>query len=131
MAKDKRKYTPSPEAARALAASDPLRNLMDDPNLAALCKHYEDQKEQRELVKKIAEAISDVLGRQPDSAAPRKKKSRKQWLIQQITAKEFPGGHDQIEIGEIIKRVGDRLQRQRIPVPGRDTFLRALGRRKG
>lgn len=131
MAKDKRKYTPSPEAARALAASDPLRNLMDDPNSAALCKHFEDQKEQRELVKKIAEAISDVLGRQPDLAAPRKKKSRKQWLIQQITAEEFRGGHDQIEIGEIIKRVGDRLQRQRIPVPGRDTFLRALGRRKG
>jgi hypothetical protein len=128
MAKDKRKYTPSPEAARALAASDPLRNLMDDPNFAALCKHFEDQKEQRELVKKIGEAI---LGRQPDSAAPRKKKSRKQWLIQQITAEEFPGGHDQIESGEIIKRVGDRLQRQRIPVPGRDTFLRALGRRKG
>jgi hypothetical protein len=131
MAKDKRKYTPSPEAARALAASDPLRNLMDDPNFAALCKHFEDQKEQRELVKKIEEAISDVLGRQPNSTAARKKKSRKQRLIRQITAEEFPGGHDQIEIGEIIKRVGDRLQRQRILVPGRDTFLRALGRRKG
>jgi hypothetical protein len=131
MAKDKRKYTPSPEAASALAASDPLRNLMDDPNFAALCKHFEDQKEQRELVKKMGKAISDVLGRQPDSAAPRKKKSRKQWLIQQITAEEFPGGHDQIETGEIIKRVGDRLQRRRIRVPGRDTFLRALGRRKG
>ena len=127
MAKDKRKYTPSPEVARALAASDPLRNLMDDPNFAALCKHSEDQKEQRELVK----MIGDVLGRQPDSAAPRKKKSRKQLLIQQITAEEFAGGHDQIESGEIIKRVGARLQRQRIPVPGRDTFLRALGRRKG
>jgi hypothetical protein len=130
MAKDKRKYTPSPEAARALAASDPLRNLMDDPNFAALCKHFEGQKEQRELLKKIEEAISDV-GRQPNSTAPRKKKSRKQRSIRQITAEEFPGGHDQIEIGEIIKRVGDRLQRQRIPVPGRDTFLRALGRRKG
>jgi hypothetical protein len=131
MVKDKRKYTPSPEVARALAASDPLRNLMDDPNFAALCKHSEDQKEQRELVKKSGEAISNVLGRQPDSAAPRKKKSRKQLLIQQITAEEFPGGHDQIESGEIIKRVGNRLQRLRIPVPGRDTFLRALGRRKG
>ena len=131
MAKDKRKYTPSPEVARALAASDPLRNLMDDPNFAALCKHFEDQKQQREFVKKIEEAIFDVLGRQPNSTAPRKKKSRKQRLIRQITAEEFPGGHDQIEIGEIIKRVGDRLQRQRIPVPGRDTFLRALGRRKG
>jgi hypothetical protein len=131
MAKDKRKYTPSPEAARALAASDPLRNLMDDPNFAALRKHFEDQKEQRELVKKVAEAISDGRGRQPDSAAPRKEKSRKQRLIRQITAEEFPGGHDQIEIGEIIKRVGDRLQRERILVPGRDTFLRALGRRKG
>jgi hypothetical protein len=43
MARDKRKYTPSPEAARALAASDPLRNLRDDPNFAALCKRFEDQ----------------------------------------------------------------------------------------
>jgi cytochrome c551/c552 len=77
---------------------------MDGPNFAALCQHFDDQKEQRELVKKIEEAISDGLGRQPNSIAPRKKKSRKQRLIRQITAEEFPGGHDQIEIGEIIKR---------------------------
>jgi hypothetical protein len=58
------------------------------------------------------------------------KSSRKQQLILQITAEEFPDGHDQIETGEIIKRVGDKLKRQGVAIPGRDTFLRALDRRK-
>jgi hypothetical protein len=78
----------------------------------------------------------DVPARKPRLAAPppapatKGRGSRQQRMIQQIAAEEFPGGCDQIEIGVIIHRVGERLKRQRVPVPGRDTFNRALGRRK-
>jgi hypothetical protein len=34
-------------------------------------------------------------------------------------------------MGQIMKVVGPVLEARGIPVPGRDTFLRALGRRKG
>jgi hypothetical protein len=126
MAKDKRRYTPSPEAARALAALNPLRKIMDDPNFAALCKQQEGR---QVLAEKLSEGLLRTLGRQPNPIAPRKKGSRKQQLIQQITEEEFPGGHDQIPTNEIIHRVGEVLKRQGCPIPGRDTFNRALGRR--
>jgi hypothetical protein len=56
--------------------------------------------------------------------------SRQQRLVQQIVAEEFPDGCEQIETGVIIHKVASRLERQGLPVPKRDTFLRALGRRK-
>jgi hypothetical protein len=70
--------------------------------------------------------IPDAFSNASSSPTP---KSRKQRLIQQIAAEEFPGGYDQIPTNEIIHRVSDRLRRQSLPVPGRDTFNRALGRR--
>jgi hypothetical protein len=56
--------------------------------------------------------------------------SRQQRMVQQIAAEEFPDGYDQIETGVIIHTVSNRLGRQKLPVPKRDVFLRALGRRK-
>ena len=56
--------------------------------------------------------------------------SRQQRMIQQIAAEEFPDGYDQIETGVIIHKVSNRLGRQKLHVPKRDVFLRALGRRK-
>jgi hypothetical protein len=66
------------------------------------------------------------------AAAPttKRRRSRRQRMIQQIAAEEFPDGYDQIETGVIIHKVANRLERQRLPVPKRDVFLRALDRRK-
>jgi hypothetical protein len=66
----------------------------------------------------------------PPAPATKGRGSRQQRMIQQIVAEEFPNGWDQIETGVIIQKVGNRLQRQRLAVPKRDTFLRALDRRK-
>ncbi len=62
--------------------------------------------------------------------AAERRGSRQQRMIQQIAGEEFPDGCDQIETGVIIHRVANRLKRQSLSVPKRDTFLRALGRRK-
>jgi hypothetical protein len=66
----------------------------------------------------------------PPAPATKGRGSRQQRMVQQIVAEEFPDGCDQIETGVIIHQVADRLKRQRLAVPKRDTFLRALGRRK-
>jgi hypothetical protein len=66
----------------------------------------------------------------PPAPATKGRGSRQQRVIQQIAAEEFPDGYDQIETGVIIHQVANRLKRQSLPVPKRDTFLRALGRRK-
>ena len=61
----------------------------------------------------------------------RKRGSRKQEAIKQTASEKWPHGYESVETGEIIKAVGDSLKARGIPVPKRDTFLRALGRRKG
>jgi hypothetical protein len=49
--------------------------------------------------------------------------------IRELTNQEFPDGHENVATGVIIDRVSKRLQKGQ-PVPSRDTFNRALGRRK-
>jgi len=67
----------------------------------------------------------------PPAPATKRRRSRQQRMIQQIAAEEYPDGYDQIETGVIIQRVANRLVRQKLAVPKRDVFLRALDRRKG
>ena len=76
------------------------------------------------------EVLSPTTPASPPAPATKGRGSRQQRVIQQIAAEEFPDGCDQIETGEIIHKVANRLKRQSLPVPKRDTFLRALGRRK-
>ena len=58
------------------------------------------------------------------------KGSPTQDAIRQIAAQEWPDGHEGIPIKHIIARVSPKLRGRGIPVPKRDTWLRALGRRK-
>jgi hypothetical protein len=58
------------------------------------------------------------------------KGSPTQDAIRQIAAQEWPDGHEGIPIKHIIARVSPKLRARGIPVPERDTWLRALGRRK-
>jgi hypothetical protein len=47
--------------------------------------------------------------------------------IRQIAAQEWPDGHEGIPIKHIIAGVSPKLRARSIPVPERDTWLRALG----
>jgi hypothetical protein len=58
------------------------------------------------------------------------KGSRTQDAIRQIAAQEWPDGHEGIPIKHIIAGVSPKLRARGILVPKRDTWLRALGRRK-
>ena len=58
------------------------------------------------------------------------KGSATQDAIRQIAAQEWPDGHEAIPIKRIIAAVSPKLRARSIPVPKRDTWLRALGRRK-
>lgn len=58
------------------------------------------------------------------------KGSPTQDAIRQIAAQEWPDGHEGIPIKHIIAGVSPKLSARGIPVPKRDTWLRALGRRK-
>jgi hypothetical protein len=58
------------------------------------------------------------------------KGSPTQDAIRQIVAQEWPDGHEGIPIKHIIAGVSPKLRARGIPVPKRDTWLRALGRRK-
>ena len=58
------------------------------------------------------------------------KGSPTQDAIRQIAAQEWPDGHEGIPIKHIIAGVSPKLRARGIPVPNRDTWLRALGRRK-
>jgi hypothetical protein len=49
--------------------------------------------------------------------------------IRELTKQEFPDGHKNVSTGVIIDRVSKRWPKGQ-PVPKRDTFDRALGRRK-
>jgi hypothetical protein len=62
---------------------------------------------------------------------PRRTGSRTQRAIRQIADETWPDGHDDIQIGDIVKIVGNVLKARGMRVPERDTFLRALGRRRG
>jgi len=59
------------------------------------------------------------------------KGSPTQDAIRQIAALGWPDGHEGIPIKHIIANVSPKLRARGIPVPKRDTWLRALGRRKG
>jgi hypothetical protein len=58
------------------------------------------------------------------------KGSPTQDAIRQIAAQEWPDGHEGIPTKHIIASVSPKLRARGIPVPKRDTWLRALGRRK-
>ena len=59
------------------------------------------------------------------------KGSPAQDAIRRFAAQEWPDGHEGIPIKHIIARVSPKLRARGIPtVPKRDTWLRALGRRK-
>lgn len=58
------------------------------------------------------------------------KGSPTQDAIRQIAAQEWPDGHVGIPIKHIIEGVSPKLRARSFPVPKRDTWLRALGRRK-
>ena len=58
------------------------------------------------------------------------KGSPTQDAIRQIAAQGWPDGHEGIPIKPIIAGVSPKLSARGIPVPKRDTWLRALGRRK-
>jgi hypothetical protein len=73
----------------------------------------------------------DALRPAPAEPSPRPKGSRAQDLIRLIVAENWPDGCEGVETGQIIKIVSPVLEKRGIRVPGRDTFLRALGRRKG
>jgi hypothetical protein len=62
---------------------------------------------------------------------PRRTGSRMQRLIRRIADEKWPDGWKDITTGQIMNDVGRVLKDQGIDVSGRDTFLRALGRRKG
>jgi len=59
------------------------------------------------------------------------RRSRGQDEIKQIADELWPDGYEHVETKNLIKEVGDQLERRGIPVPKRDVFLRALDRRKG
>ena len=58
------------------------------------------------------------------------KGSPAQDAIRRFAAQEWPDGHEGIPIKHIIAGVSPKLSARGIPVPKRDTWLRALGRRK-
>ena len=58
------------------------------------------------------------------------KGSPTQDAIRRIAAQGWPDGHEGIPIKHIIAGVSPKLRARGIPVPERDTWLRALGRRK-
>jgi hypothetical protein len=62
--------------------------------------------------------------------ALKKTTSREQLLIRRFAAKHYPDGTLDVPTRQIIKKVGDAIEASGRPVPRRDTFLRALGRRK-
>jgi hypothetical protein len=60
----------------------------------------------------------------------RKRDSRNQQLIREEAARAFADGWANLENAVIIKELADRIKARGLKVPSRDTFLRALGRRK-
>jgi hypothetical protein len=73
----------------------------------------------------------EALRPAPAEPSPRPKGSRAQDLIRLIVAEKWPDGCEGVETGQIIQIVSPVLEKRSTRVPGRDTFLRALGRRKG
>jgi hypothetical protein len=57
--------------------------------------------------------------------------SRVQALIRQIVNEKWPDGWEDITTGQIMKDVGEEFEKRGVRVPERNTFLRALARRKG
>jgi hypothetical protein len=62
---------------------------------------------------------------------PAKQGSLTQDLLKEIAAELWPSGYERVETKELIKEVGDELERRDIAPPKRDVYLRAFGRRKG
>jgi hypothetical protein len=73
----------------------------------------------------------------PTNAAPKPEPptlnlpaSPKQRLILETAAEVYPAGWTNLATSDIIKTVGDKIQAKGLPVPKRDVWLRALGRRR-
>ena len=77
---------------------------------------------------KLAAPAAPRVRRTNDKRQP--KGSPTQDAIRQIAAQGWPDGHEGIPIKHIIAGVSPKLRARGIPVPKRDTWLRALGRRK-
>jgi hypothetical protein len=56
--------------------------------------------------------------------------SREQRLILETAAEVYPAGWTHVATRHIIKAVGDKIDAKGLPVPKRDVWLRALGRRQ-
>jgi hypothetical protein len=52
-------------------------------------------------------------------------------VIRQFADEEWPQGWAYVDTSQIMKKVGEKFEGRGWPVPHRDRFLRALGRRKG
>jgi hypothetical protein len=74
-------------------------------------------------------ALPQPMAQPQPAPETKKEKSKQQKLILKLAAEEFPGGWEDVSTKDIIDRVGRRLKDQKLPVPGRDTFERALDRR--
>jgi hypothetical protein len=60
----------------------------------------------------------------------KKTTSLEQLLIRRFAARQYPKGFLYVPTRHIIKKVGHAIKASGRPVSRRDTFLRALGRRK-
>jgi hypothetical protein len=63
---------------------------------------------------------------------PEKLKTRprsQQLILEEVTAL-YPNRWANVPTSVIMQKVGNRMKTKNLPVPGRDTFLRALDRRK-
>jgi hypothetical protein len=79
---------------------------------------------------KEVEALRPMTSDKPARKGARERRqSRAQGLIRRVAGEIWPGGYEQVETREIIKRASDELERRGLPVPKRDVFLRALDRR--
>jgi hypothetical protein len=98
--------------------------LAEHPNVV---EHFRRQEEMHKILDK---AVDGLFGT-PRASSAIPAGSRNQQLIKQFIDEEFPNGWENVETCVIIKRVGDRIMAMGHKVPSRDTFSRALGRRKG
>jgi hypothetical protein len=64
----------------------------------------------------------------PPSSNQREPRSHR--LIRKIADETWPGGWENVETRQILHDVSAVLEKRSVAVPSRDTFLRALGRRK-
>jgi hypothetical protein len=68
---------------------------------------------------------------EPPVEAPQSEEPPIYGVIRQFADEEWPQGWAYVDTSQIMKKVGEKFEGRGWPVPHRDRFLRALGRRKG